>query len=74
MQLLTHKKNSGKSNNKPIISINIDNGKKRRFISIKKAAFELDICADSISKICRNMCKTAKSRKDKKKYTFRYLD
>ena len=74
LQLLTPQKNSEKSNNKPIISINIDNGKKRRFISIKKAAIELDISADSISKICRKICKTAKSKKDGKKYTFKFLD
>ena len=59
LQLLTPQKNSEKSNNKPIISINIDNGKKR-FISIKKAAIEFDISADSISNICRKICKTAK--------------
>ena len=73
-QILTHKQNSGKSNNKPIISINIDNGQKRRFISIKQAGFELNINADNISKICRKKHKTATSKKDGKKYTFRYSD
>ena len=74
LQLLTAQKNSEKSNNKPIISINIDNGKKRRFISIKTAAIELDISADSISKICRKICKTATSKKTGTKYTFKFLD
>ena len=74
LQLLTPQKNSEKSNNKPIISINIDNGKKGRFISIKKATIEMGISADSISKICRKKHKTATSKKDGKKYTFRYLD
>ena len=73
LQLLTPKKNIEKSKNKPIISINIDNGKEIRFISIKKAAFELGIRVDSISKICRKKCKTAKSKKDGKKYTFKFL-
>ena len=66
LQLLTPQKNSQKSNNKPIISINIDNGKKGRFISIKKAAIEMGISADSISKICRKKHKTATSKKDGK--------
>ena len=74
LQLLTHKQNSEKSNNKPIISINIKTGEEKRFISIKKAAIELNISADCISKICRKICKTSTSKKDKHKYTFRYLD
>ena len=74
LQLLTPKKNIEKSKNKAIISISIKTGKEIRFISIKKAAIELDISADSISKICRKICKTAKSKKDGKKYTFKFLD
>ena len=76
LQLLTHKQNSGKSKNRPIISTNIETGKEKRYISIKTAAIELDINAGNISNICckRKSCKTAKSRKDKKIYTFRYLD
>ena len=66
LQLLTHKQNSGKSNNRAIISTNIETGKERRFISIKTAAIELDIDSSYISKICRKECKTAKSRKDQK--------
>lgn len=53
MQLLTPRQNSGKSNNRSIISINIETGEEKRFISIKKAAIELDINATHISDICR---------------------
>ena len=76
LQLLTHKQNSGKSNNRPIISTNIETGKERRFNSIKSAAIELDINAGNISNICckRKSCKTAKSKKDKKIYIFKFID
>ena len=74
LQLLTHNQNVEKGNNKPIISTCIENGEKRRFISIKKAANVLDINADYISKICRKKCKTATSKKDPKKYTFKFID
>ena len=74
LQLLTHKKNIEKSKNKAIISTCIKDGKERRFISIKKASIELDINAAHISNICRKKSKTANSKKDKHKYTFRYLD
>ena len=75
LQLLTHKQNIEKSKNKAIISTCIETGKERRFISIKKAAIELDINAGSISNICckRKSCKSATSKKDNQKYTFRYL-
>ena len=75
LQLLTHKQNVEKSKNKAIISTCIETGKERRFISIKKAAIELDINAGSISNICckRKSCKSATSKKDNQKYTFRYL-
>ena len=53
LQLLTHKQNSRKSINKPIISINIETGKERRYNSIKAASTELDINAAYISMICR---------------------
>ena len=68
LQLLTPRQNIKKSNNKPIISINIENGKERRFISIKTAAIELDINSGNISNICRKRksCKTASSKKDGK--------
>ena len=76
LQLLTHKQNSEKSNNKSIISINIKTGEKRKFNSIKKAGIELDISKNSISDICcqRKSHKTATSKKDGKKYSFRYED
>ena len=66
LQLLSHKQNVGKSKNKPIISTCIETGKERRFISIKKAAIELDINYSHISKICRKISKTAISKRDKK--------
>ena len=53
LQLLTPTQNKQKSNNKPIISINIKTGKKKIYISIKTAAIELDINASNITKICR---------------------
>ena len=74
LQLLSHKQNIEKSKNKPIISIEVESGKERRYISIKKAAIELDINAAHISNICRKKSKTATSKKNQKKYTFRYLD
>ena len=76
LQLLTHKQNVEKSKNREIISKNIENGKEKRFNSIKTASIELDINAGNISNICckRKSCKTATSKKDGKKYTFRYLD
>ena len=74
LQLLTHKQNVEKSRNKPINSKNIENGKERRFISIKSASNELNIDSSLISDICRKKHKTATSKKDGKKYTFSYLD
>ena len=75
LQLLNHKQNVGKSRNKAIVSIDVENGEKKVFISIKKASIELGICASNISQICnkRNHYKSAKSKKDCKKYTFEYL-
>ena len=76
LQLLTHKENIQKSNNKPIISTFIKTGKERRFISIKKASIELDINTAYISDICRKKmyCKTATSKRDGRKYTFKFID
>ena len=74
LQLLTHKQNIGKSKNKPIISINIATGEKKRFDSIKKASIKLNIFDTNITAICKNKNKRATSKKDGKKYTFRYLD
>ena len=76
LQLLTHKQNVEKSKNKAIISTCISNGKERRFLSIKKAAIELDINSTYISNICckRKSYKSATSKKDGYKYSFRYLN
>ena len=74
LQLLNHKQNVGKSKNKPIISIEIKTGKERRYISIKTAAIELDINAGNICQVCRKKGKSLKSKKDGKKYSFKYLD
>ena len=74
LQLLSHKHNIEKSKNRPIISINIETGKERRYNSIKTAAIELDISAGNISKVCRKKGKSLSSRKNGKKYIFKYLD
>ena len=76
LQLLTHQQNIEKSSGKPIISISIETGEKRRFDSIKKASIELDINKANISNICckRKSFKTAKSKKDGCKYTFKFID
>ena len=74
LPLLTHKQNVEKTKSNPIILINIETGQERRYISMKKAAIELNINTSHISKICRKECKTATSKKDGNKYTFKYLD
>ena len=53
LQLLTHKQNVEKSRNKAIISTNLETRKEKRYISMKKAAIELDINASHIYKICK---------------------
>ena len=74
LQLLTHKQNVEKSKNRPIIYINIETGKEKRYNSIKTASIELDINNSHIYKICRKKAKTAISKKNGKKFTFKYLD
>ena len=74
LQLLTPKQNVEKSKNRPIISINIETGKEKRYNSIKTASIELVINYSNISKICRKKYKETKSRKNGKKYTFKFLD
>ena len=74
LQLLTPQQNVEKSKSKPIISINTENGKEKRFKSLIKAAIELDIDSSCISKVCSKKLKTLTSKKDGKKYTFKYLD
>ena len=76
LQLLTHKQNIQKSNNKPIISTCIETGKEIRFKSLKQASIELNINVSYISDICRKKmyCKTATSKRDGRKYTFKFID
>ena len=74
LQLLSHKQNVEKTKNKSIISTNIKTGEERRFKSVKKASEDLNIFESNISAICKNKNKTAKSKKDGFKYTFRYLE
>ena len=75
LQLLTPRQNTQKSCNKPVISTNIKTGEERKFESLKSAGEELDINSNNISNICRKYkyCKSATSKKDGCKYTFRYL-
>ena len=76
LQLLSHKQNVQKSKNKTIISTNIETREEREYISMKTAAIELVISVGNISNICkkRKYFKTAKSKKDGHKYSFKYLD
>ena len=74
LQLLSPTQKKQKSSNKPIISTCINTGKEKRFISIKEASEEKNIFASNISAICKGKNKTATSKKDGKKYKFRYLD
>ena len=74
LQLLTPTQNKQKSSNKPIISTCINTGKEKRFISIKEASEEINIFASNITAICKGKNKTATSKKDGKKYKFRYSD
>ena len=79
LQLLTHKQNTQKSHNKPIISTCINTGEERKFNSIKNTSIELDISSSNICRICKNQNKnknknkTTTSKKDGCKYTFKYL-
>ena len=73
LQLLTPQQNQQKSHNKPIISTNINTREERKFKSLKSAGEELDINSSFICNICKNKNKTATSKKDGCKYTFKYL-
>ena len=42
LEILTHKQNSQLANNKSIISINVETGKKKIYVSIKSAALDLE--------------------------------
>ena len=68
LQLLTHKQNSGKSNNRAIISTNIETGKERRFISIKTAAIELILILHMFQRFVEKSVKQLNQEKIKKIY------
>ena len=74
LQLLTHKQNIEKSKNKPIISTCIETGKEKRFKSIKIASIEMEVNSGNITKVCKKKYNFLTSKKDGKKYSFRYLD
>ena len=74
LQLLTHKQSVEKSKNKPIISTCIETGKEKRFKSVKIASIEMDVNSGNISKVCKKKYNFLTSKKDGKKYSFRYLD
>ena len=76
LQLLNHRKSVQKGVNKKIVSINIETGEENKYASLTKASIELDIKVTHISRICckRKYNKTATSKKDGKKYSFRYSD
>ena len=75
LQIISHKKNVGKSKNKSIISINIKTCEKTEYVSITKAAIKLGISISYISQICNQVknYKSATSKKDGKKYTFKFI-
>ena len=74
LQLITPYQNKNKANNKPIISTCISTGKEKRFVSIRNASIDLDIFSSLISQICKGKFKSATSKKDGRKYLFKYLD
>ena len=73
--MVTHQKNVELSKSKKIICINIGNNEKKIYLSIKLASIDLEINAANISSICskRKYFKTATSKKDGNKYTFKAL-
>ena len=76
LQLLSPIQNIRKSLGKPIISIKIETGEEIRFDSIKTASNKLNINYSLIKHICskRKHYKTATSKKDGCKYTFKFID
>ena len=76
LQLLTPKQNKQKSLCRLIKSIEIETGKEKRYNSIQEASIKLNIHCSFISNICckRNNHKTATSKKDGHKYSFKFLD
>ena len=73
LQLLTHKENTRKSCCKKVISFNIETQEKKIFDSLKEAAEFYQIDLTNISKICRKIRKTSKSKKDGMRYKFFYF-
>ena len=73
LQLLTKKENIRKSNCKKVISFNLETQEEKIFDSITEAGEFYQIDFSNISKICRKIRKTCKSKKDGKKYQFFYL-
>ena len=73
-ELLSHKQNVQKSNNKATVSINIKTNEKTFWISIKMASIELEINKKCVSATCRKEKnrKTATSKKDGKKFLFSF--
>lgn len=71
--LLAPAKNTQKSLNKPVISINIITDEEKIYGSIKTITIELKICGNSITQICKRRQKTATSEKDGHKYRFEYV-
>ena len=75
LEMVTHQKNVELSKSKKIICINIENNEEKIYLSIKLASIDLEINAANISSICskRKYFKTATSKKDGNKYTFKAL-
>ena len=76
LELMTHQQNVEYSRNRKVIAINLETEEEQIFISIKIAGKELDINPSSIIEICRkyNHHKSAKSKLNGQKYSFRYSD
>lgn len=75
LQILTKKQNIENSKNKAIVSINIESGEEKYYISIKSASIELNIGVSEISSIFlkRKYHKTATSKNDGNKYRFEFV-
>ena len=73
LQLLSPKENIRKSKCKKVISFNIETKKEIIFDSLKEAAEFYGIFSTNISKNCKKIIKTSKSKKDGKRYKFFYF-
>ena len=74
LQLLTPSENTRKNHfKKKVISLNIETKEEIIFDSLKEAAEYHQIYYSTVSKICRKIRKTTKSKKDGKRYQFFYL-